>query len=116
MAENAFQSQNQSNGLARLADKVLQPPYLRLVIFGTVLLWKPLAHSVLVLMYTAFPDPEKYLAGFLVGLLGFILIWKGAKKTSCQPVPWDGWAEHSFGSDGLNNRSTSSANHFTYKT
>jgi hypothetical protein len=98
--------QTQTAGsLPRTETRIYSPPYLGLLVFWTILLWKPLAHSVLVLMHAAFPGPEKYLAGFFVGLAGCVLIWKGIKQDELPAsamgwaggaLIWLGWFEQSF--------------------
>jgi uncharacterized membrane protein len=99
------ESVSSRGNIAGFGSRLLQPPLLGLIVFGTLLLYKPLAHSELVLLYTAFPGPEKYLAGFLVGLLGFTLVWKGVKKDELSASAmgwlggafiWLGWFEQSF--------------------
>ncbi|MDX2141857.1 MAG: hypothetical protein SFV19_00755 [Rhodospirillaceae bacterium] len=84
---------------------LMDPPYLGLLIFATILLYKPVAHTLLVLQHIAFTGPEKYLVGFLVGLLGFTLVGKGLRQDDLTATAmgwmggaliWMGWFEYAF--------------------
>jgi hypothetical protein len=84
---------------------VLQPPYLGLLIFATILLYKPIAHTLLVLQHVVFTGDAKYVAGFAVGLFGFWLVGKGLRRDELTATAmgwmggaliWMGWFEHTF--------------------
>ena len=87
--------------MARLAT----PPYLGLFIFAIILIYKPVAHCLLVLQHHFFTGPERYLVGFLVGLLGFTIIGKGLRRDELMAsamgymggaLVWMGWFEYAF--------------------
>jgi hypothetical protein len=80
-------------------------PWLGLLVFATVLMYKPLGHAILVTLHTILPGPEQYIAGALIGLGGFVLIWMGMKRDELTATImgmlggsalWMGWFEHSF--------------------
>ena len=82
-----------------------QKPYMGLVIWGTVLLWKPIAHTVVVSERLIFPGNSAYLVGALLGLVGFVLVWIGFKKDELTAsalgwmggaLIWLGWFESAF--------------------
>jgi hypothetical protein len=83
----------------------MAPPYLGLFIFAVVLMYKPVAHCVLVLQHHFFTGSEKYLVGFLVGLLGVTLVGKGLRRDELTATAmgymggaliWMGWFEYTF--------------------
>lgn len=94
-----------TNGQESLLNKVMTPPYLGLFIFLVILIYKPVAHCVLVLQHIYFTGPEKYLVGFLVGLAGVALVGKGLRRDELTATAmgymggaliWMGWFEYSF--------------------
>ena len=82
-----------------------QKPYMGLVIWGVVLLWKPIAHTVVVGERLIFPGNSAYLVGFLLGLLGLVMVFAGFKKDELTASAlgwmggafiWLGWFEGAF--------------------
>ncbi len=92
--------------LLRLTNGALmRPPMLGLVAFATVLLWTPLAHTLMVLQYGQMAEVPAYLLSFIVGLAGWVLVWKGFKADDLPAtilgfmggaLIWLGWMEGSF--------------------
>jgi hypothetical protein len=83
----------------------LDRPLLGLLIFISVLCQKPLAHAINVLQHTAFEGTPRYVAGAMVGLVGFAVVWNGLKRPELQATVcgfvggaliWMGWFEHGF--------------------
>jgi hypothetical protein len=93
----------ESNG--GLAARLASPPGLGLLIFTTILLYKPIAHSLLVLQHHFFTGNSRYLVGATVGLLGFTLVGKGLRRDELTAsamgymggaLVWMGWFEYAF--------------------
>ncbi len=93
------------SGRRHALSALLRPPYLGLLIFATILLYKPIAHTLLVLQHYIFTGNEKYIVGGLVGLLGFWLVGKGLRRDELSATAmgymggaliWMGWFEHTF--------------------
>ncbi len=81
------------------------PPLLGLMAWTTVLLWTPLAHTLMVLQYGQLPEVPAYLSSFAVGLIGWVMVWKGFKADDLPATVlgfmggsliWLGWMEGSF--------------------
>ncbi|MCU0761015.1 MAG: hypothetical protein MUF07_17695 [Steroidobacteraceae bacterium] len=80
-------------------------PWLGPLAFVTVLLWKPLAHTLAVLLHRHLPGSAGYLAGFAIGLAGAMLVWRGLRReehaATCLGLAgglliWIGWMEYAF--------------------
>ena len=89
---------NASRALAR-------PPLLGLAAWATVLLWTPLAHTLMVLQYGQLTHAPAYLVSFIIGLAGWVMVWKGFKAGELTAtilgfmgggLIWLGWMEGSF--------------------
>lgn len=82
-----------------------QKPYMGLVIWGTILLWKPIAHTVVVGERLIFPGNSAYIVGALLGFAGLVMVWIGFKKDELTASAlgwmggafiWLGWFESAF--------------------
>ena len=91
--------------LSRTNGALMRRPLLGLLAFATVLLWTPLAHTLAMLQSGQFSDGASYLVSFVVGLIGWILVWKGFKVADLPAtilgfmgggLIWLGWMEGSF--------------------
>jgi hypothetical protein len=80
-------------------------PWLGPLAFLTVLMWKPVAHTLAVLLHRQLPGNAGYAAGFAIGLAGAILIWRGLRRdehdATCLGLAggllvWIGWMEYAF--------------------
>ena len=80
-------------------------PWLGPLAFVTVLLWKPVAHTLAVLLHRQVPGNAGYAAGFAIGLTGAILVWRGLRRdehtATCLGLAgglliWIGWMEYAF--------------------
>ena len=98
-------SQTSTVGDGDVLGHVIRPPYLGLLIFATIILYKPIAHTLLVLQHYVFTGDSKYAVGLLVGLFGFWLVGKGLRRDELSATAmgymggaliWMGWFEHSF--------------------
>lgn len=84
---------------------VLRAPWVGLLAFALIWLWKPIAHTIAVLMYEIH-DPLVLAAVNLgMGGVGFVLVWRGLSKTELPAtwfgflggaLIWIGWFEFSF--------------------
>jgi hypothetical protein len=84
---------------------LLRAPWVGLLGFALIWLWKPIAHTLSVLM-RAIDDPALLTALNLgLGTVGFLLIWRGLKLTELPAtwmgflggaLIWIGWFEFSF--------------------
>ncbi len=92
---------NTSSSLSWLYKK----PYMGLVIWATILLWKPIAHTVVVSERLVFPGNGAYVMGGLLGFIGLILVWNGFKRDELTATTlgymggaliWLGWFESAF--------------------
>lgn len=86
-------------------NRLYQPPFLGLIAFAGVILWKPVAHSISVLLDNTLPGASGYLAGGLIGLTGAVIVWKGLRRdehaATCMGflggvMIWLGWFEYAF--------------------
>jgi hypothetical protein len=80
-------------------------PWVGLLGFVTVLMWKPVAHTIAVLLHRHFPGDAGYVAGGVIGLVGALLVWSGIRREehvgTCFGLAgglliWIGWMEYSF--------------------
>lgn len=98
-------AQSSTSGDDSVFAKVMTPPYIGLFIFLVILIYKPVAHCILVLQHITFTGPERYLVGFLIGLAGFTLVGKGLRRDELTATAmgylggaliWMGWFEYAF--------------------
>ena len=84
---------------------LMRRPWLGLMAWTTVLLWTPLAHTLMVLEFRLPGTVSKYLLSFLIGLVGWILVWKGFRREELPATVlgfmgggliWLGWMEGSL--------------------
>ncbi len=96
-------SREQASSL--LPARIYARPYLGLLAFAGVILWKPVAHSISVLLSTGFPGDAGYVVGSLIGLVGATIIWKGLRRNELTAtclgfiggaLIWVGWFEYAF--------------------
>ena len=52
-----------------------QKPYMGLVIWATIFLWKPIAHALVVSERLLFQGNSAYVVGGILGFIGLILVW-----------------------------------------
>ena len=80
-------------------------PNIGLLAFVLVLLWSPVAHSVSVIFHTYAEGMTSHVLGFLMGLVGFALIWRGFRHNETEAtlfgwmggnIIWIGWFEETF--------------------
>ena len=81
---------------------LMRPPLLGLFAFLTVLLWTPLAHTLVVLQFGQLGPAAMYSTSFIVGLIGWVLVWKGFNRDELPATVmgfmggaliWSGWME-----------------------
>lgn len=84
---------------------LLKPPFLGLFAWATVLLWTPLAHALMVTQFGLLSGVPVYLLSFLIGLAGWVLVWKGFSRDELPATVlgfmgggliWLGWMEGSL--------------------
>ena len=65
-----------------MLGKFYRPPFVGIIAFVTVIMAQPLGHTLFVLLKSVFgsPDEASFIASFVCGLVGFILVWVGLKK------------------------------------
>ena len=82
-----------------------QPPLLGLLAFLVIITWRPVAHSLTILIHDLLSGSARVAASFVVGALGIVLLWKGFKRDEntatmmgilAGSLIWTGWAEESF--------------------
>jgi len=82
-----------------------KPPLLGIVAFLVIITWRPMAHTLTILMHELLAGPVRMTASFLVGALGVVLMWKGFKRDETTAslmgilagsLIWTGWAEEAF--------------------
>ncbi len=98
------------NGVAT-GDGWLRPgwlsrrPAVGLLAFTAVLLWKPSAHALTVILHHTVTGPAQYVVAALIGLAGFALVWRGFGRDELTATSlgfmggaliWMGWFEYSF--------------------
>jgi len=90
-----------------ISSKVGAPPWLGLLAFLVILSWRPMAHTLTMLMHEILDGWARGLTSLAVGLLGVVLMWKGFKKNEVTAslmgilagsLIWTGWAEEAFNS------------------
>jgi hypothetical protein len=84
---------------------MLKLPWVGFLAFALIWLWKPIAHTIAVLMY-GIKEPAALAAINLgIGALGFGLVWRGLKASELTAtwlgflggaLIWIGWFEYSF--------------------
>jgi hypothetical protein len=88
-----------------LAEALARPPLLGLVAFLTILLWRPVAHSLTMLVHELFAGPSRIAVSFALGAVGFALMWRGFKQSESAATVlgilagsliWTGWFEQGF--------------------
>ncbi len=92
--------------LSKTTGRVLaRPPLPGFLAWATVLLWMPLAHTLMVLQYDLLSGAPAYLSSFILGLIGWIMVWKGFRVDDLPATVlgftggsliWLGWMEGSF--------------------
>lgn len=82
-----------------------RPPLLGLLAFAVILTWRPVAHSLAMLVHELFPGPGRLVVSFALGLLGFVLLWQGFRRDESTATVlgilagsliWTGWCEEGF--------------------
>ena len=85
--------------------KAGKKPAIGLLAFVMVMLWSPVAHSVTVIFHTYAEGMTSHVLGFLFGVVGFAMIWRGFKHNETEATIlgwmgsnfiWIGWFEESF--------------------
>ncbi len=80
-------------------------PFIAPLAFITVFLWMAVGHSMTVLMHSAFPGDQVYIAGLVLGFAALALIWQGFGKDDVTAtyygaaggaLLWIGWFEFAF--------------------
>ncbi|WP_446830219.1 hypothetical protein [Candidatus Foliamicus sp.] len=94
-----------TSALETTSHALMKPPVLGALAWTTVLLWTPLAHTLMVLQFGLLPDAPAYLLSFIIGLAGWVMVWKGFKVDDLTATVlgfmgggliWLGWMEGSF--------------------
>lgn len=90
------------------ATKLLaRPPVLGLAALCAILLWRPVAHSLTMLVHELFTGPSRLAVSFALGTAGFVLMWHGFRRSETTAsvlgilagsLIWTGWAEQGFNS------------------
>jgi hypothetical protein len=84
-----------------------RPPLLGLAALGTILLWRPVAHSLTMLVHELFAGPARLAVSFALGIAGFVIMWQGFRQRETTAsvlgilagsLIWTGWAEQGFNS------------------
>lgn len=91
---------------SRLAlGRLGRPPWVGLLAWLVIMSWRPVAHSLAVLMHTGFHGAAFYLVSFLVGAAGVVLMWRGFAREetaatlmgfAAGSMIWTGWCEAAF--------------------
>ena len=88
-----------------LPSRLSQAPLLGVLAFLVIISWRPVAHSLTILIHELFSGPVRIGVSFCVGALGIMLLWKGFKRDEntaslmgilAGSLIWTGWAEESF--------------------
>jgi len=83
----------------------ISKPWVGLQALAIVLLWRAIAHCVVVLERAWLAEPAQLLFGFGVGAIGFALVWRGLRVDELPAsvlgfvggaLIWMGWFEHAF--------------------
>jgi len=86
-------------------DALKKPPVVGILAFLVILSWRPMAHTLTILMHELLSGPARMAMSFAVGALGVVLMWKGFKRDETTAtlmgilagsLIWTGWAEESF--------------------
>ena len=95
-----------AGGVTRsLAEALARPPLLGVVAFCTILLWRPVAHSLTMLVHELFAGPSQIAVSFALGAVGFVLMWRGFRQSESAATVlgilagsliWTGWFEQGF--------------------
>jgi len=89
----------------KLAERLGRPPLVGLAAFCTILLWRPVAHSLTMLVHELFAGPSRVAVSFSLGAAGFVLMWRGFRLTETAATVlgilagsliWTGWFEQGF--------------------
>lgn len=85
--------------------RTLGQPWIGLIALLVVLLWRALAHGVVVLERIWLGESAQLVFGFCVGILGLLLVWRGLREDELPASVmgflggaflWLGWFEHAF--------------------
>ena len=80
-------------------------PWVGLLGLSLVLLWRVIAHCVVVIENHLLEPPERLVFGAVVGALGIALVWRGLRRDELPStllgfaggaLVWMGWFEHGF--------------------
>jgi hypothetical protein len=80
-------------------------PWLGLVAFFAIIVWKMVSHTLSQLISAAFPGDSVFVAGACIGVVGAVVVWRGMKceehAATCLGwlggvLIWNGWFENSF--------------------
>lgn len=80
-------------------------PWVGLQALAIVLLWRAIAHVVVVLERAWLAEPVQLTFGFCMGVIGFVLVWRGLRVDELSAsvlgflggaLIWMGWFEHAF--------------------
>lgn len=82
-----------------------KPPLLGLLAFLVIITWRPMAHTLTILVHELLAGPVRMGVSFVIGALGFVLMWSGFKRDETTAsllgilagsLIWTGWAEEAF--------------------
>jgi hypothetical protein len=91
--------------IRNLAEVLGRPPLVGPFAFCTILLWRPVAHSLTMLVHELFDGPPSVAVSFLLGTTGFVLMWRAFKLNESSATVlgilagsliWTGWFEQGF--------------------
>jgi hypothetical protein len=89
------------------ATKFATPPVLGILAFLVILSWRPMAHTLTMLMHDNLHGYVRGFTSLAVGAAGVVLMWKGFKRDEVTAslmgimagsLIWTGWAEEGFNS------------------
>lgn len=93
--------------VAPVTSLLAKPPVLGLAALCAILLWRPVAHSLTMLVHELFAGPSRVAVSFAMGIAGFVLMWQGFRRSETAAsvlgilagsLIWTGWAEQGFNS------------------